>query len=62
MDSKENPEEPSLSDVVKFLRNMDQTLNSKVDSVKSDLEKSISDQATNIEQSLRSSIDAAILP
>ena len=62
MDSKENPAEPSLSDVVKLLQNMDKTLNSKVDSVKSDLEKSISDQATNIEQTLKRSIDEAILP
>ena len=52
MSDKDTPPEPSLAHIVKLIGDMDKKLETKVDSVKADLEKSIRDQAVNIEQSV----------
>ena len=54
--------EPSLSDIMRSLSNIDKKIENEVSSLRTDLGKSMSDQVTTLENSLKRSIDDAILP
>ena len=55
-------DDPSLSDIAKMLDKMDRKLYDKVESVKSELNKTILDQAITIDASIKRSIDKAVGP
>ena len=54
--------EPSLSDIMRSLSNIDKKIEKEVNSIKNDLGKSISDQVNTLENSLKRSIDDAVAP
>ena len=54
--------EPSLSDIMRSLNNIDKKIENEVNSLRTDLGKSISDQVATLESSFKRSIDDAIIP
>ena len=54
--------EPSLSDVMRSLGNIDRKIESEVNNLRNDIGKSISDQVSTLENSFKRSIDDAIAP
>ena len=59
MEGKENL---SLTDIAKMLSDMNKKLDSDIEGVKTELGKSISDQANNIELSMKRTMDEAMIP
>ena len=62
MSEKKDSSLTTLSDIAKMLEKMDKKLDDKVDSVKSELHKTIRDQARTIDASIKRSIDQAVGP
>ena len=62
MSEKKDSSLTTLSDIAKMLEKMDKKLDDKVDSVKSELHKTILDQGTTIDASIKRSIDQAVGP
>ena len=54
--------EPSMSDLARMIEALDDKLDNKVESVKSDLTKSINDQADHFKKTLKNTIDEVVEP
>ena len=62
MCDEEKEPEPSMSDIAKMIAAIDKKLDTKVEGVKNDLTKAISDQAVHFHKTLRNTIDESIEP
>ena len=60
MDDKSK--EPSMTDLARLIRDLDDKLDNKVESVKSDLTKSINDQAAYFKKTIKDTIDEVVEP